>query len=167
MCDDSILVSVKKMLGIDESYDDFDLDIIVQINSAIHTLYQVGYEPAKNFVITGIEESWDELAGDDNDLSLIKNYIFIKTRILFDPPTSSFVLTSYQDQLKELEWRIYIEAEGGFNESDESDESEEDDTESGTPWDGVPGNGEDESDEPDESELPDTLRNSWNEMGRS
>lgn len=142
MDEDSILISVKKVLGINPSYGDFDLDVALQINSAIHTLYQVGYEPAKNFSITGINETWDDLTGGDNTaISLIKNYIFFKTRVLFDPPTSSFVLTSYQDQIKELEWRIYIELEGGFDDERSESDEEDGDDEPDDPWDGVPGNG--------------------------
>lgn len=118
--DESILKSVKKVLGIDENYEDFDQDVMMTINSAIHTLYQIGYDNAKNFIVTSHEDEWEDLFEDEDDglTSLIKSYIYTKVRMLFDPPTSSFVLTSLENQNKELEWRIYAELEGGFDEPD-------------------------------------------------
>ena len=177
---DSILLSVKKALGIDQQYVDFDFDIVMNINSAIHTLYQVGYEPAKDFMIIDATSTWTDLAGEipGGVLSLIKMYIYAKVRVLFDPPTSSFVLTSLENQMKELEWRIYAEMEGGFEE-DESDEDEDEDLDDPeNPWEGVPDNDPDTDDEPVESEpdgdesgsepgdyLPDALRRLGDEMG--
>lgn len=112
---DSILLSVKQMLGIDPGYCDFDLDVIASINMAIANLYQIGYEPATGFAVCNEEDTWEELSqGDDNTLSLVKTFIYAKVRMLFDPPTSSFVLTSLENQMKEMEWRIYAESEGGF-----------------------------------------------------
>ena len=176
--DQSILITVKKMLGIDANYEDFDTDIIMSINSAIHTLYQVGYVYAKNFIVEDTEQTWGDLAPQGGGVvSLMKSYIYCKVRTAFDPPTSSFVLTSLENQTKELEWRIYAEMEGGFanDEEDNSEDNSGDDPEQDSdpedgsdddnpcggydPWEGVPGNG-------DESELPDTLRRLRNEVGR-
>lgn len=112
--DDSILISIKKMLGIDPKYPDFDLDIITLINSAFNTLYQIGFEPARTFTITGEAEQWTDIPEEDIGLiNMIKQYIFMKVRMLFDPPTSSFVLESIKSQTAELEWRIYVQSESG------------------------------------------------------
>ena len=119
--ENSILFSVKKALGIDQQYTDFDFDIIMSINSAIHTLYQVGYDAAKNFIVEGSSETWEDLAGEEAGgvLSLIKTYIYAKVRMLFDPPTSSFVLESMKEMAKEAEWRIVSQVEHGGGDDNE------------------------------------------------
>lgn len=111
---DSILLYVKKMLGIDKNYDAFDSDIIININTILAVLYQIGVESVKDFRIHGIEEKWFDLTNDPILLSLIKDYVYLRVRILFDPPNNSFLLNSIEDQIKEFEWRINIQAEGGF-----------------------------------------------------
>lgn len=112
--DDSILISIKKMLGIDKDYDVFDLDVMININTILSVLYQLGVESAKDFRIRGIEETWADLSNDTVLVSLLKDYIYLRVRILFDPPNNSFLLNSIEDQIKEFEWRINIQAEGGF-----------------------------------------------------
>lgn len=112
----SILISIKGMLGIDKDCDGFDQDIIVFINSVFSTLYQIGFDAAKNFRIEDETLLWTDILNDDLDLiDLIKNYVYMKVRMLFDPPTSSFVLESLNKQISECEWRIQIQAEGGFD----------------------------------------------------
>lgn len=103
---DSILNSIKKLLGIDESYTVFDGDLIIHINSAINALYQLGVDAAGQFSITDADDSWDDLILD-TDLNLIKTYVFLKVKLLFDPPTGS-ALQAYNEQLREIEWRINI-----------------------------------------------------------
>lgn len=107
---ESILDTIKKMLGIDSNYDVFDTDIIIQINSAFFLLMQLGVGPEDGFSITGSSETWDQFT-DLKKLEAVKNYIFIRTKLGFDPPTSSFVLNSYEKIQSELEWRLNVEAD--------------------------------------------------------
>ena len=100
---DSILKTIKKMIGPSEDYDYFDTDLIIHINTAMSLLIQRGM-PA--FSITGETETWNDYIQDRVDLNMIKSYIYFKVKIAFDPPQSSFVLESYKKQADELEWRL-------------------------------------------------------------
>lgn len=115
--DESILVSIKKLLGIHQDYDEFDVDVIISINSVFSTLYQIGFEPARDYSISGPDEKWTDLCEDPGLINLLKPYIYQKVRLIFDPPNNSFLLNSIQDQIRELEWRINIQAEGGFEDA--------------------------------------------------
>lgn len=106
MSDDSILNGTKKILGIDAEYDVFDLDIITHINSVFSTLEQLGIGPDGGFMIEGDEETWDQFLGGDKRLNAVKSYTYLRVRLLFDPPTNSFLVTSLDEQRKELEWRL-------------------------------------------------------------
>ena len=108
--EDSILLSIKKSLGLDPEFKDFDVDITMAINTSLSSLQQFGVFGETPFSISGEEQLWSQFIPEGN-LEMIKSYIFIKTKLLFDPPQSSFVLASYKEQLKELEWRIYIECD--------------------------------------------------------
>lgn len=111
---DSILDTTKKMLGFDRSYTAFDLDILTHINSTFFTLQQLGIGPQKGFVITDREATWaNYLAGDD--ISAVKSYMFLKVRMLFDPPTTSFANEAIKAQITELEWRLNVQSEGRMN----------------------------------------------------
>lgn len=109
---DSILNSTKKVLGIDADYDAFDPDIIMHINSAFSTLNQLGLGPDEGFMIEDDTTVWGDFLDDDKRLNSIKTLVYIKVRILFDPPTTSFVLAAQQEQIKELEWRLNVYREG-------------------------------------------------------
>lgn len=100
---DSILKTIKKMIGPSEDYDYFDTDLIIHINTAMSLLIQRGM-PA--FSITGETETWNDYIQGRVDLNMIKSYIYFKVKIAFDPPQSSFVLESYKKQADELEWRL-------------------------------------------------------------
>ena len=100
---DSILKTIKKMIGPSEDYDYFDTDLIIHINTAMSLLIQRGM-PA--FSITGETETWNDYIQNRVDLNMIKSYIYFKVKIAFDPPQSSFVLESYKKQADELEWRL-------------------------------------------------------------
>lgn len=103
----SILLTVKKMLGIAEEYHAFDLDVIVNINSVFLNLYQLGVGPDDPYRITGEEETWQSFLGDTHlDFPGVETYVYLKTRLLFDPPTNSFLVDSMQRQISELEWRL-------------------------------------------------------------
>lgn len=114
--EDSILISIKGMLGIDKDCDGFDQEIMIFINSVFSTLYQIGFDPAKNYRVESVESKWTDILNDDPDLvDLIKPYTYMKVRLQFDPPTSSFVLESFRKEIEQLEWRIQSQAEGGFD----------------------------------------------------
>ena len=104
---DSILVSVKKMLGIDENYQAFDTDIIIHTNTVLAILHQLGIGADEGFQITGENETWADLFGDDPRLSLIKSYVYLRVRLLFDPPVGS-ALDSFNRIISEFEWRINV-----------------------------------------------------------
>lgn len=101
----SILLTIKKLLGIAPEYDCFDTDIIIHINYAIATLNQIGY-PSNGFIVSNARDSWDDYLEDDARLELIKTYIYLKVKMVFDPPTSGMVMDSYKQLVAELEWRI-------------------------------------------------------------
>lgn len=109
---DSILDSVKKVLGLTPDYTAFDIDVIMHINSVFATLNQLGVGPLEGFTIEDNSTTWGEYIGTDKNLSSVKTYVWLKVRVLFDPPTMSFVLTSYEQQIKELEWRLNVYQEG-------------------------------------------------------
>lgn len=105
----SILESVKKMLGIDKDCQAFDTDIIIHINSALMAVTQLGVGPSDGFMVNGYDETWEDLLGDAETIfAACRSYIFLRVRILFDPPSSSYVLSAYEDQIREYEWRLTI-----------------------------------------------------------
>lgn len=108
---DSILTAIKKMLGIDQADTSFDQDIIILINLAIFRLNQLGIGPEMGFSITGKDEIWVDLIGDRKDLEAVKTFIYLKVRIIFDPPTSAFVMEAIKAQISELEWCLNVQAE--------------------------------------------------------
>jgi hypothetical protein len=107
----SILTSTKKILGIAEDYTIFDLDIITHINSAFSTLTQLGVGPAEGFMITGADETWDAFIAEDFQYNSVKSYVFLKTRQLFDPPQTSYLISAVERQIQELEWRLNVHRE--------------------------------------------------------
>lgn len=109
---ESILLSTKKILGIDADYTAFDVDIITHINSAFSTLNQLGIGPVDGFFIYDDVETWDLFLGDDPRMNAVKTYVYLRVRLLFDPPTTSYLITSLDEQRKELEWRLNVVREG-------------------------------------------------------
>lgn len=105
---DSILTSIKKLLGITEEYEHFDQDIIMHINSVFSVLTQLGVGPAEGFRIEDDGAEWSEFLQDDFRLEFVKTYIYLKVRLAFDPPLSSAVIESINRQISELEWRINV-----------------------------------------------------------
>ena len=105
---DSILTSIKQLLGITEEYDCFDGNLILNINTALAALTQMGAGPPDGFMITDATTTWNEYISDNVPLNLIKSYIHLKVKLLFDPPQSSAVMNAIDSQLKELEWRINV-----------------------------------------------------------
>lgn len=107
----SILNSTKKVLGISEEYTAFDQDILTHINAAFATLNQLGVGAAAGFFIEDADAEWSEFSSDAVMLNMIKSYIYLKVRMLFDPPTTSFVLEAQKEQLQQFEWRISTQRE--------------------------------------------------------
>lgn len=133
---ESILTSIKKLLGIAEEYEHFDTDIIIHINSVFMTLKQLGVGPAKGFVISSGLETWEQFLGyssvsepyvpysetEDQKVYLeaVKTYIYIKVKLVFDPPANSSLAEAMKRQADEIEWRLNAEVESTNN--DEEDE---------------------------------------------
>ena len=112
---DSILNSVKKLLGLDPSYTEFDQDIILHINSVFSVLQQLGVGPAEGFSITDNTTGWSSFTDNNKEIQNVVSYMYISVRLLFDPPTNSTILKSYQDLQKEYEWRLNVAVDTGAN----------------------------------------------------
>lgn len=110
MLTNSILLTVKKMLGIAEEYHAFDLDIIININSVFLTLNQLGVGPIEPFQIIDEMETWDDFQGE-TPMPGLQTYVYLKVRLVFDPPTNSFLVENIRKQIEELEWRMNIQVE--------------------------------------------------------
>lgn len=108
---ESILTSIKKLLGIEEGYEHFDNDIIMHINSVLSTLTQLGVGPSEGFSIQDKNSTWTEFLKDDKNLDSVRSFIYLKVRLLFDPPSSAAVIESMNRQASEFEWRINVAAE--------------------------------------------------------
>jgi hypothetical protein len=104
----SILKSTKNVLGLAADYTVFDLAVITHINSAFSTLTQLGVGPIEGFMIEDDKAVWDDfiILTDDPSYNSVKSYIYLKTRLLFDPPTTSFHLEAMDRQIQEMEWRL-------------------------------------------------------------
>lgn len=110
MNDNSILDSIKKLLGIQN--EAFDTDIVIHINSAFMVLHQLGVGPASGFQITGSTETWKQFIGDSSvQLSSVKTYIYLRVKMVFDPSGSSVVTESLERTLREYEWRLQVNSE--------------------------------------------------------
>lgn len=103
---DSILTSIKKLLGPSAENNDFDDDIIMHINSVLMILTQMGVGPSEGFTIYDDSAIWEEFTLDNTKIESVKTYVYLKVRLLFDPPTNSTVMESIKEMIKELEWRL-------------------------------------------------------------
>ncbi len=117
--EEKILSSIKKLLGLNDDITVFDTDIVIHINTVFASLAQIGVGPKnsdnKNIgfkILTG-DEIWGEFTANDILIENVKTYIYIKVKMIFDPPTSSALIDAYNAQAKELEWRLYTQ-EGGY-----------------------------------------------------
>lgn len=107
----SILTSVKKMLGIAEADENFDVDLIMHINTVFMILHQLGLGPADAYSIDSKSNVWTEFIPTNLGLAGVKTYMFMKVKLIFDPPQSSFVLDSMKRQAEELEWRLNVKVD--------------------------------------------------------
>lgn len=109
---ESILTSIKKLLGIEESYEHFDPDIIMHINSVLMVLTQLGVGPPEGFSISNKSETWADFLGEDSaKLDGVKTYVYMKVRLVFDPPTTAALIDSMNRLVNEFEWRLNVMAE--------------------------------------------------------
>jgi hypothetical protein len=115
---DYILASIKKLLGIQPEYKAFDDDIIIHIKTVFMILNQLGVGPAEGFSISHGHEKWSDYCTTQNE-NAVRTFVYLKVRLMFDPPTSSALMDSINNMLAELEWRLYLEgdnkAKGGDN----------------------------------------------------
>lgn len=119
MNEESILVYIKKLLGIQSDYSHFDPDVIYGINAAFAVLTQLGVGPKEGFSISDDSSKWNEFISDTARLSLIKPYVYLKTRLLFDPPSSNVLVDSFNKTIAEYEWRLFVASDGGETQNGE------------------------------------------------
>lgn len=110
---DSILTSIKKLMGLTEEYDAFDQDILILINSVLFELEQIGVKAKDGFVLSDKTAVWSDYSDDNRLLNALKPYIYMKTKLTFDPPTSSVALDSMNRIIDRFEWRINLYADTG------------------------------------------------------
>lgn len=108
---ESILNSIKKLLGIAPDYTQFDTDLILHINSVFMILHQLGIGPVDGFRISGSEETWNDYISEDDNLDAIKTYMHLKVKVVFDPPLNASVMESHKQLISELEWRLNVQRE--------------------------------------------------------
>ena len=108
---ESILTSIKKLLGIMEDYDYFDQQLIMDINSVLMILTQLGVGPPEGFYISDKTATWNDFLTTGQNLELVKSYVHLKVKLLFDPPSSSTVMDSTNRMINEFEWRLNVAAE--------------------------------------------------------
>lgn len=106
--EESILTGVKKILGLDADYIAFDHDVITHINSALSSLNQLDIGPADGLTIADDSVVWGALGIPNNQLGMVRSYIYLKVRMLFDPPTTSFHIEAMNKQIEEYEWRLCV-----------------------------------------------------------
>lgn len=111
---ESILNSIKKLLGLAESYTEFNTDIKIHINSVFAILQQLGVGPENGFRITGETETWADFIGTETTIDDVKSYVYLKVRLMFDPPTNSSILKANEELIKELEWRLNVAVDNGI-----------------------------------------------------
>lgn len=116
---ESILTSIKKLLGIPEEYEAYDQDIIIHINTFLSRLYQVGVG-VKGFHILDKKATWSEFLIDEAKYQQAKTYVYLRVRLIFDPPTSGAANEAFKETLRELEWLLFVDADNALD--DEEDE---------------------------------------------
>ena len=121
---ESILTSIKKLLGITEFYEHFDADIIMHINTVLAILTQMGVGPANGFSIVDKSAKWDEFVSNKIYLEPVKTYVYLKVKLIFDPPLSSSVAEAMKQTINELECRLYLATDTKSLQGEEVTESE-------------------------------------------
>lgn len=108
---DSILLSIKKLLGISKECTDFDTDIIIHINTTLMNLDQLGIEISKSFSVKDNKQTWSEIITEQERIDSIITYVYLKVKLVFDPPLSSAVMEANKQSINELEWRLTIQVD--------------------------------------------------------
>lgn len=108
---DSILASIKERIGIAEGDNSFDTDMVDLINSAFADLNDIGVGSSEGFSITDDTDIWDDFSKDVRVLSSVKDFVYLTVKLTFDPPTQSTLLTSMENRLKKLEWRLNVKCD--------------------------------------------------------
>lgn len=103
---ESILTSIKEMLGITEEYEHFDVNLIMHINSVFSIINQLGVGPSEGFMITDKSAVWSDFISEEAKLQIVKSYMYLKVKLLFDPPLGSAVIEAINRQIAEFEWRL-------------------------------------------------------------
>lgn len=130
---DSILDSVKKVLNLPSDYTAFDQDVILHINSVFSTLCQLGVGPESGFAIEDNTPTWSTFLGTDKRLNNVKSYMYLRVRLLFDPPTLGYVVDAIKQQIQEQEWRLNVTMEGSIWTDPESSDMASTVLDGGTP----------------------------------
>lgn len=112
----SILDSIKQMLGVDTADTNFDRELIIYINGALMVVNQLGVGPS-GYSITSKTNTWDEFLLDRTDLELVKSAVYLRVRLIFDPPQNSFLVNAIKDQITEYDWRIEINHKPEYSET--------------------------------------------------
>ena len=115
---DSILTSIKKLLGITEDYTHFDHDLVMHINGVLMVLNQLGVGVSEGFVISDKSATWLDFVSEDykTQIGMLQIYVYMKVRLVFDPPQSSAAMKAMEELIKEYEWRLNIDAESNEEE---------------------------------------------------
>ena len=114
----SILTSIKKILGLPKEYTAFDQDIVMFINSVFSILQQLGIGPVTGFFIEDETAKWEDYLVTPVQLNLVKTYMGLKVRMLFDPPSTSFYISSMEKQIEQYEWRLNVMRENDLLEAE-------------------------------------------------
>lgn len=107
----SILKSTKKILGLAPEFTVFDQDVLTHINTAFSTLTQLGVGPRDGYMIEDDTALWEDYWVDNEHFNAVKTYIYLRVRLVFDPPATSYAIGALEKQLLELEWRLNVERE--------------------------------------------------------
>ena len=103
---DSVLLSIKQMLGISPEDTSFDVNVIMSINTALTILMDLGLTEVEDEIVIDEDMTWDDLLGGRTDIEYVKTYVYQKVKMIFDPPTSTAAIDAMQRSIRELEWRI-------------------------------------------------------------
>lgn len=104
----SIFITTKQILNLEESFTAFDLDVMTYLNAAFSTLNQLGVGPEEGFFIEDGTEDWDDFDVPANQLNLVKAYVVLKVRMMFDPPATSYLINAMNEQILQFEWRLNV-----------------------------------------------------------
>ena len=105
---ESILDSIKQLLGIEVEDISFDKELIIHINGALMVITQLGVGPSTGYRIADKNNNWSELLGERTNLDAVKSDVYLRVRLMFDPPQNSFLVKSIEEQIKEYDWRIEV-----------------------------------------------------------